>query len=115
MSKYIILFIIITLLFFVYKSYIENREGYIYNIYNLFIIIALLFIIYKLYLRYTEKKTEKKIEILSTKIKNNITLTTYNMKDFTNVSNSIKKILLDIAYKYNHYDIINLLSPYNHN
>jgi hypothetical protein len=112
MSKYIILFIIITLLFFVYKSYIKHGEGYIYN---LFIIIALLFIIYKLYLRYTEKKIEKKIEILSTKIKNNITLTTYNMKDFTNVSNSIKKILLDIAYKYNHYDIINLLSPYNHN
>ena len=39
-----------------------------------------------------------------------LTITTYNMNQFLNLSNHIKKILLDIAYKYNHDDIITLIT-----
>jgi hypothetical protein len=73
----------------------------------LFIIIIILLFLYWCYIKHNEKN---KIQNLSNKIKNNITITTYNMNQFLNLSNHIKKILLDIAYKYKHDDIINLIT-----
>ena len=70
----------------------------------IFLIIALF--LYWSYIKYSEKKTLKN---LSQSIKNNITITTYNMDQFINLSSDIKKILLNIAIKYKHDDIINLL------
>ena len=73
----------------------------------LFIITIILLFFYWCYIKYNEKN---KIQNLSNKIKNNITITTYNMKQFLNLSNYIKRILLDIAYEYKHDDIINLMT-----
>lgn len=87
MDKYIILLIIIILLLFLYwcyKKYINKKN--IKNIQNI-----------------------QNIKNLSDKIKNNITITMYNMNQFLNVSQPIKKILLNIAHEYKHNDIINLL------
>jgi cytochrome b subunit of formate dehydrogenase len=78
----------------------------------LLIIIILLLFLYWCYKKYTNKKNIKNIkniQNLSEKIKNNITITMYNMNQFLNVSQPIKKILLNIAYEYKHNDIINLL------
>ena len=71
------------------------------------IIVLFLYWCYKKYTLYTNKQTVKS---LSESIKNNITITTYNMNQFINISNDIKKILLNIAIKYKHEDIINLLT-----
>ena len=71
----------------------------------LFIIVALF--LYWCYIKYNEKKILRK---LSQFIKNNITITQYNMNQFINLSTDIKKILLNIAIKYKHDDIINILT-----
>jgi len=71
----------------------------------LFLIIVLF--LYWCYIKYANKQTAKR---LSESIKNNITITPYNMNQFINLSKDIKNILLTIAIKYKHGDIINLLS-----
>ena len=70
--------------------------------------VALLFI-YWLYKKYKNNKDEKNINYLKTAIKNNITITMYNMNKFLNLSERIKNDLISIAIKYKHDDIINLL------
>ena len=70
--------------------------------------IAILFI-YWLYKKYKNHKDEKNINYLKTAIKNNITITMYNMNKFLNLSERIKNDLISIAIKYKHDDIINLL------
>jgi len=70
----------------------------------LFLIIALF--LYWCYIKCSEKHKLKK---LSQFIKNEITITQYNMNQFINLSSDIKKILLNIAIKYKHNDIINIL------
>lgn len=74
----------------------------------LLILIIVLFL-YWSYIKYTQYKNKQTIKSLSKSIINNITITTYNMNQFINISKDIKKILLNIAIKYKHDDIINLL------
>jgi hypothetical protein len=79
-----------------------------------FIIILIFFIIILfLYWCYQEYIERTKLKKLSESIKNNITITLYNIHQYLNLPNNIKKILLDIAKKYNHNDIINLLTSNN--
>jgi hypothetical protein len=49
------------------------------------------------------------IRDLKTYIRNNITITIYNMNLFINLSKKDKYKLLEYSIKYNHNDIINLL------
>lgn len=64
---------------------------------------------YQKYQKYQKNIKQQTISKLSESIKNNITITIYNMNQFTNTSPDIKKILLNIAKTYNHNDIINIL------
>ena len=81
------------------------------NIYVKIILLFLLFIfIYWLYKKYKINKEKKHLESLIIAIKNNITITLYNINKFVNLSSNMKKILLEIAKKYNHDDIIKILS-----
>lgn len=75
----------------------------------LLILIIILFL-YWSYIKYTHYKNKETVKKLTESIKNNITITTYNMNQFVNISKDIKKILLNIAIKYKHDDIINLLT-----
>jgi hypothetical protein len=74
----------------------------------LFLIIVLF--LYWCYKKYTQHNNKQTLQRLSESIKNNITITPYNMNQFINISKDIKNILLNIAIKYKHEDIINLLS-----
>jgi uncharacterized protein YoxC len=80
--------------------------------YYLFILlaIALLLIVLWLYKRCQKKSENKELKSLMEAIKNNITITLYNMNKFMFLPKNIKKILLDVAKKYKHNDIILLLS-----
>jgi len=86
------------------------------NIYlTILLVFILLLIIYWLYKKYTTNKENKQNKLLSSlieAIKNHITITLYNMQQFINISNKMKKILLQYAYKYKHDDIIKILSIY---
>ena len=75
----------------------------------LLILIIVLFL-YWSYIKYTHYKNKQTVKSLSESIKNNITITPYNINQFINISKDIKKILLNIAIKYKHEDIINLLT-----
>ena len=75
----------------------------------LLILIIVLFL-YWSYIKYTHYKNKQTVKSLSESIKNNITITPYNIYQFINISKDIKKILLNIAIKYKHEDIINLLT-----
>lgn len=74
----------------------------------LIILILLLFLLW-CYVKYCEKNEENKIKYLSNLIKNNITITLYNIKQFIDLSSEMKLILLDVATKYKHNDIIKIL------
>ena len=75
-------------------------------LYILLIIIIILLFLFWYYNRCKKMKLNKAINA----IKNQITITLDNMNIFLNNSESTRKILLDIAKKYKHDDIITLLS-----
>jgi hypothetical protein len=76
------------------------------NIYfTIFIFFLALLFIYWLYKKYRNNK----VYDLKMAIKNNITITMYNMNKFLNLSTKIKNELIPLAIKYKHEDIINLL------
>lgn len=76
---------------------------------KLLIFIIVILFLYWCYVKYQKYVEKKKINKLTDFIKNNITITIYNMNQFTNLSSHIKLILLDIAKTYKHNDIIILL------
>jgi hypothetical protein len=81
------------------------------NIYLIiFLFLLALFFIYWLYKKYNNCKDQKKVNYLKEMIKNNITITMYNMNKFLNITSQMKKEILPIAMKYKHGDIINLLT-----
>ena len=81
------------------------------NIYLKFLLLLILFIIvYWLYKRYKSNKERMQLKPLIESIKNHITITMYNINKFTNLPLNMKSVLLEIAYKYKHEDIIKLLS-----
>ena len=74
------------------------------------VIFIILFLLFLLFLWYYNRNNNKKINNAINAIKNEITITLDNMSMFINNSSSTKKILLETAKKYNHNDIISLLS-----
>ena len=74
------------------------------------IVILFIYLIYKKINKNTNKNTNKKtinqLNQLIKEIKNNVTITLYNMNKFINVPNNMKKILLEFAHKYKHEDLI---------
>jgi hypothetical protein len=82
---------------------------YIDKYIKILLVLVIVLIIYWCYQKYQKNIKQQTISKLSESIKNNITITIYNMNQFTNTSPDIKKILLNIAKTYNHNDIINIL------
>jgi len=70
------------------------------------IVILFIYLIYRKINKNTNKKTINQLNQLTKEIKNNVTITLYNMNKFINVPNNMKKILLEIAHKYKHADLI---------
>lgn len=77
---------------------------------KILVILIIILFLYWSYIKYTHYKNKQTVKSLSESIKNNITITPYNINQFINISKDIKKILLNIAIKYKHDDIINLLT-----
>jgi len=81
------------------------------NIYLYIILaIAILFVVYCLYKRCKTLQEELQLKKLIDLIKNHITITLYNMNQFINVSDDMKKILIECAYKYNNNDLIKIIN-----
>jgi preprotein translocase subunit YajC len=76
--------------------------------YIFFSVIILLFI-YLIYKRYNNKEKQE-LKSLQEAIKNEITITIYNMNKFIDISENTKKMLIPYAYKYKHEDVIKLLN-----
>ena len=76
---------------------------------NLLIFIIVVLFLYWVLNRYNKNNKNNEIKKLTEYIKNNITITTYNMNQFIDQPSDIKVILLDVARTYKHNDIIKLL------
>jgi cellulose synthase/poly-beta-1,6-N-acetylglucosamine synthase-like glycosyltransferase len=74
--------------------------------------IIIIFCIYLIYKKYNNRQ-KKELESLQEAIKNQITITIYNINKFIDISIDTKKMLIPYAYKYKHEDVIKLLNNKN--
>ena len=70
------------------------------------IVILFIYLIYKKINKNKNKKIINQLNQLIKEIKNNVTITLYNINKFINVPDNMKKILLEFAHKYKHEDLI---------